>query len=154
MQETWIWSLGWEDLIYRGANKPMHRHYWARVPPLLSLCSGAQELQLLKPMLPKACAPQQKEPPRWEAWAPQLERRPCSRQLERARANSRRPSAAKKQTKLFHKKRGRKSMLKVGLLPILLSVTNNLPKQLFKTVFIQVCSWTRAKLQGDCYRLL
>ena len=33
-------------------------------------------------------------------------------------------------------------MLKVGLLPILISVTNNLSKQRFKTVFIQVWSWT------------
>jgi len=86
MQETWIWSLGWEDLIYQGANKPMPHKYWARVPQILSLCSGAQELQLLKPMHPKACAPQQKEPPQWEAWAPQLERSPCSLQLERAQA--------------------------------------------------------------------
>ena len=45
-------------------------------------------------------------------------------------------------------------MLKVGLLPILISVTNNLSKQRFKTVFIQVWSWTRAKLQVDCYQFL
>lgn len=35
-------------------------------------------------MHPRACAPQQKKPPRWETCAPQLERNPCWTQLEKS----------------------------------------------------------------------
>ena len=141
MPETWVRSLGWEDPRYQA-------------PQLLSLCFGAQEPQLLKPMPPKACAPQQEEPPQWAASTPQPERRPCSLQLEKAQETAGDSAAKYKQIKLVFKKRERKSMSKVGLPPILISVTNNLSKQWFKTVFIQVWTGTRANLQVDSYRLL
>ena len=54
----------------------------ACVPQLLSLCSRAQELQLLKSTCPRACAPQEK-PPQRQAGAPQLENSPRSQQLEK-----------------------------------------------------------------------
>ena len=38
----------------------------------------AQELQLPKPVCPRACSPQQEKPPQWEAQALQLESNPCS----------------------------------------------------------------------------
>ena len=40
----------------------------AYLSPPLSLCSRVLELQLLKPLSPRACAPQEK-PPQWEAKA-------------------------------------------------------------------------------------
>ena len=55
MQETWLWSLVWEDPTSHGATKPMHYNDWA-------------------------CAPQQEKTPKWEAPAPQLEKRPHSRE--------------------------------------------------------------------------
>ena len=47
----------------------MPRGTSARVPWLLSLCSRAQEPQLLTPEHPRACAPQQDKPLRCEARA-------------------------------------------------------------------------------------
>ena len=41
----------------------MPQSSWGWMPKLLSLCSGAWELQLLKPASPRACAPQQEKPP-------------------------------------------------------------------------------------------
>ena len=66
----------------------------ACVPQLLSLCSRAQELQLLKPTCATARAPQEK-PLQWEACAPQLENSPCSPQPGKARIQQQRPSTAK-----------------------------------------------------------
>ena len=42
---------------------------------LLNLCSRAPEQQLLKPMCPGDCAPEQEKPQQWEAGTPQLESR-------------------------------------------------------------------------------
>ena len=47
----------------------------ARVPQLLSPCSGAGEWQVLKPLSPRVCASQQ------EADVQQLETGPCTQQL-------------------------------------------------------------------------
>ena len=44
------------------------------MPQLLSLCSRAQEPQLLKPSCPRVRALYQEKPPQWEASAPQLEK--------------------------------------------------------------------------------
>ena len=60
---------------------------------LLSLWSRAEELQLLKPMCPRAQAPEQEEPPQWEAHVPQLEK--AQMQQQRARALQQRPRVAK-----------------------------------------------------------
>ena len=46
MQETWVWSLMWEDPTCCGAMKPVH---------LLSLRSRARELQLLSPCTLELC---------------------------------------------------------------------------------------------------
>ena len=47
-----------------------------------------------KPMLSRACTPQQKKPLQWEVPALQLESSPHSPQLEKACAKQQRPSAA------------------------------------------------------------
>ena len=57
---------------------------YAHAPRLLSLCSGAWELQLPKPKHPTACAPQQVGPLQWEARAPQLERGPAHHNWRKA----------------------------------------------------------------------
>ena len=46
-ERTWVQSLIWEDPTWCGATKPVHHNYWAYV------------LQLLKPVHPRAPAPQQ-----------------------------------------------------------------------------------------------
>ena len=72
----------------------MHRGKEACAPKLLSLCSRAHVLQLLKPGSPSACAPQQEKPPQWEAHALQLASSPHL-QLEKARKWRWRSSTAK-----------------------------------------------------------
>ena len=52
------------------ALEPGSHNYWAHV------------LQLLKPVHPRARAPQQEKPPQWEVRAPQLQNCPHSLQLE------------------------------------------------------------------------
>ena len=41
MQETWVWSLVWEDPMCCRATKPVHHNYWAHTPK--SLCSATRE---------------------------------------------------------------------------------------------------------------
>ena len=62
-------------------------------PQLLSLCSGAQELQLLKPTSPRTCSPQQEKPQ--EPCASQLESNPCVLQLEKNLYSSEDPAQPK-----------------------------------------------------------
>ena len=52
---TQVKSLIQEDSTRHRTTKPVCHKYWAHV------------LQLLKPMCPRACAPQQEKPPKWEA---------------------------------------------------------------------------------------
>ena len=54
----------WEDPTCQGAAKAVYHNYWARVP--------------------RNHAPQQEEPPQWEAHAPQIDGSPCLPQLEKA----------------------------------------------------------------------
>ena len=82
-QGTRVPSLVWEDSIHGGATKPVCRDYWAHMPPLL------------KAVCPKASAPQEKPPPRWKVYTPQLESSPHSPQLEKAHTQQRRPSSVK-----------------------------------------------------------
>ena len=67
MQETWVWSLVWEDPTCCGAAEPVSHNFWSPHS--------------------RACALQQEMPPQWDArvlppensrrW-PQPEKRPCS----------------------------------------------------------------------------
>ena len=51
---------------------------------LLSWSPKARELQLLKPMHPRARAPKQEKPLRGEAWTPHLKSSPGPLQLEKS----------------------------------------------------------------------
>ena len=73
LKGTWVPSLFQEDSTCRRATKPSSPNY------------GGHTLQLLKPMLPRACAPQE-EPPQSEARALQLQSSLRLQQLEKAHA--------------------------------------------------------------------
>ena len=66
MQETRVGTLVREDPICHGANKPVGHNY----------CACAIEPQLLKPVHPRAHAPQQEKLLQREALAQQLESSP------------------------------------------------------------------------------
>ena len=78
MQGTGLQSLVWEDSACCRATKPMDHNCWAcdLEPKSPNYCAHA--LQLLKPVFPGGCAPQQEKPPQWDAHTLQLERSPSS----------------------------------------------------------------------------
>ena len=51
------WNARDTGLIPGPGRSPMPQGNWACVPQLMSLCSGACKLRLLKPVRPRACAP-------------------------------------------------------------------------------------------------
>ena len=72
MQETQVAFVIREDPICWGVTKPVCHNYWACALEHRNCNYWAHELQLLKPMCPKDCVPQEK-PLQWEAHAPQQE---------------------------------------------------------------------------------
>ena len=72
MQGTWVQSLVQEDSICQRAIKPMY-HYWA--PVLKPTSHGG---------MPRARAPQQEKPTKWETPTSQPESSPHSPQLEQS----------------------------------------------------------------------
>ena len=62
LQETPVSSPVWEDPTCLRAAKPVHHNYWACALEPACLNYWAQALQIPKPT-PRACAPQQEEPP-------------------------------------------------------------------------------------------
>ena len=103
MQGTLIRSLVWEDPTCCGATKPEHHNYWA--------CGN---LQLLKPVPLRVCAPQQEKPPQWEAHAPQLQSGPHSLQLENAPMQQRRLSTDNKERNTFKINEKNKSVILIS----------------------------------------
>ena len=95
MQGTQVRFLVWEDPTWHRVTKPKGHSFWVCSLELLCHNSWACVLQVLKSARPGARAPQQEKPPQREARTPQLESSPCSPQLEKARAQQRRPSTAK-----------------------------------------------------------
>ena len=69
------------------------------MPQLLSLCSRAQELQLLKPACPRARALQQEKPLQREASTLQLQSSTRSPQLEKSSCSIEDPEQPKKKKK-------------------------------------------------------
>ena len=100
LQETGVRSLVREDLIWRGATKPMHHNFWACAVEPSSCNYWVHESQLLKPLLPRARAPQEK-PLQWEAFTPQLESSPYLRQLEKSSHSDKDPAQPKINKTLF-----------------------------------------------------
>ena len=87
MQGTGVRSLVPEDPTCHGAAKPVRHNYRAHVPQLLSPCTTTTAAHV-----PRARAPQQEKPLRWEAHAPQQKVAP---------AQQRRPNAAKKKKRFY-----------------------------------------------------
>ena len=68
------------------------------MPQLLSPQAATTEAPV-----PRACAPQQEKPLQWETQhALQVEKGPCSLQLEKACEQQQRPSTTKKKKKIIH----------------------------------------------------
>ena len=67
MQETQVQSLIQEDPTCHEAAEAVHHNYWACAREPRSHNYWAHVLQVLKPKLPRACAPQQEKPLQWEA---------------------------------------------------------------------------------------
>ena len=76
--EPTLWSLCSRAYAYKPM-LPVVLNYWVFV------------LQLQKPIVPRARAPQQEKSLQWEACAPQLESSPSSLQLEKAHMQQQRP---------------------------------------------------------------
>ena len=96
MQRTRVRSLVREDPPCHRATKPMRHNYWACALEPASHNHWARALQLLKPTHLEPVLRHKEKPPQWEACAPQQKSSPRSPQLEKARAQQRRPNAAKK----------------------------------------------------------
>ena len=85
----WVRSLAWQDPTSRGATKPLHHNYWAPVP------------QLLKPTHLKRVLCNKKATAILHA--PELERRPCSPQLEKSPRSNKDPAQPKISKEIFFK---------------------------------------------------
>ena len=81
MQGTRVQALVQEDPTCRRATKPMHHNYWA--------CTLEPASHNYWACAPRAHAPQQEKPPKWEARAPQ-------RRVAPARHNKRKPAQSNK----------------------------------------------------------
>ena len=94
MQRTRVRALVWEDPTCRGATKPVHHNYWAWALEPANHNYWARTPQLLKP----ACLEpvlRNKRSHRYEKPAHHKEEYPRSPQLEKARAQQRKPNAVK-----------------------------------------------------------
>ena len=78
MQESWVWSLIWDDSTCHGATKPVCYNYWACAVDPGNCNYWVHVPQLLKPKCPGAHALQTERPLQWGACTPQWERSPCS----------------------------------------------------------------------------
>ena len=73
MKGTQVRSLVQEDPTCRGATKPVHHNYWARV-------------HTTEALVPRARAPQQEKPLQWETRTPQQRVAPARPTRESPRA--------------------------------------------------------------------
>ena len=106
MQETWVWSLVWEDPTCREATKPVGHNYW----------TGALEPRSRNYWSPCALQPVlcNDKPPQWEASALQLENSPCSLQLEKSLCSNKDP-ACQTNNKIFLSRKTTPENKKVGV---------------------------------------
>ena len=71
MQGTRVQALVWEDPTCHEATKPMRQNYWACALQLVNHNCWSPHARTTEAHAPRARAPQQEEPLRWEARAPQ-----------------------------------------------------------------------------------
>ena len=82
MQGTRVWALVQEDRTCRGATKPVRHNYWARAP------------RLLKPECLERVLCNKRSHRNEKRLCTTMKSSPLSQQLEKARAQQRRPNAA------------------------------------------------------------
>ena len=97
MQGTWVWALVQEDPTCGGATKPVHGNYWACALGPTSHNYWAHVPQLQKPARLEPVL--HKRSHRNEKPAHRNDEQPPLEQLEKARAQQRRPNAAKNKIK-------------------------------------------------------
>ena len=90
MQETQVWALVREDLTCHGAAKPMRHNYWVCTLEPMSQNYWACVSQLLKPAHLEPMLHNKRSPRTTTKSSPR------SLQIKKARAQQRRPNAAKK----------------------------------------------------------
>ena len=100
----------------------------------------------MKPTGPRACALQEKKPPQWEARALQLERSPCSLQLQKACTQQQKLSVAK----------NNKQILKQKLLKLTINYTkiSKHKANIQKSIIFLYAEWMNKwnlKLKTHCY---
>ena len=95
MQGTRVRALVWEDPTCCGTTKPVRHNYWACALKPTSHNYWAHVPQLLKPTRSRARAPQQRETTAMRSLRTATKHSPRSPQLEKARAQQRRPNTAK-----------------------------------------------------------
>ena len=90
------WYSGWTSTCQcRGRRFNPWSRKIPRATEQLSLCTTAHVLQLLKPACLDTCPTGKKKPLQGEAHALQLERRPCSLQLDKTHVQQWRPSVTR-----------------------------------------------------------
>ena len=128
MQGTWVRALGQEDPTCCGATKPLCHSYWACTLEPVSHNYWAHMPQLLKPtcLEPMLC---NKRSHCNEKPVHHNEELPHSLQLEKARAQQRRPNAAKNKNKLKNKNKQNKQR---NWIDIFLKKTSKWPTDIWK----------------------
>ena len=117
VQETWVWSLVWEDPTCCRATNPMCHNYWADALEPARHNYRAHTRQLLKPVCSRAHAQPEKKP---------LEGEP--------RARQQRPSTAKTKNVLKKKKRIKKQCLTSSII-----LSHGQKPPLISSYLIDVC---------------
>ena len=88
MWEAQVLSLVQDDCTCPGATKTGRHNYWACTLEPTSCKYWGHVQQLLNPVCPRACAPQQEKPLQWEDCTLQLESSPRLPQLEKSLHNN------------------------------------------------------------------
>ena len=96
MQETWVWSLIWDDPAWHEAYKPACHNCW-----VCALNPGSRNYWKSSTL---EFALQQEKPPPWEACTPRLESRPLAPAREKQEQQWR-PKATKRNAINFKEKR-------------------------------------------------
>ena len=117
----------------------------ACAPQLLSLCSRAQDLQLLKPLGPRTHDLQQEKPPTKRSLCPTTKSRPHLLQLEKAHAQQWRSSAAKNK-KIKYKKKKKKKKDSVCTCSTLFSWTTSSSQSVLWAECHKITTWSTPAL--------
>ena len=95
MQGTRVQALVWEDPTCCRTTRPVSHNYWAcALEPASHDCWGLHATTT-EARVPRACAPQQEEPPQWEARTPQWRVGPSHRNWRKPACSNEDPTQPK-----------------------------------------------------------